>query len=461
MLALIPYNTMIVLLGTGLFGLCAGVVGTFAVLRKRSLAGDALAHAAFPGVCLAFMFMQERYLAGLLIGAFLSGLAGIFVISILGKTTRIKEDTAIGIVLSLFYGLGVVFLHMIQNQKTAGSKAGLKSFILGKTAGMSADDLYLITGASLLCLILVAVLFKEFKLISFDADFAFVQGWPSLLIDLLLMGMIALTVVVGLPAVGIVLVAASLIIPASAARFWTNDFPRMITLSAIFGLFSGAVGSLVSAQWNIPTGPAIILSGTILFLASMLFAPKKGVLAKRKRQGNIQQEHNAHNLLMRICETLEPGVPNEQIFFESMDTYNPRTSADLSSWRDPWERLESDHLIEVNWEDLKSDMMIWLEYAKQAGYDKLRNSNDKERWKEFWDNAPKTKQGPDVILTPKGYELGQKLVHADELMTLFQDRYPELVQDHASLNRLEFLEKLPENLKSELETLLESQKNSP
>ncbi|MCA9098024.1 MAG: metal ABC transporter permease, partial [Planctomycetaceae bacterium] len=269
----LSYNTFIVLVGTSLLGGTSGLIGSFAVLRKRSLTGDALSHAALPGLCLAFMVWGERNLFVMLLGAFLSGLLGIGIISGLRAWTRIKEDAAIGIVLSIFFGAGIVLSRIIQNHVTAGSKAGLDSYILGKTAGMLSYDVYLIAGLALGSLIVVLALSKEFQLISFDIPFAIVQGWPALFLDLVLMSLIAIVVVIGLPAVGVVMMAALLILPGASARFWTERLPTMIQISILIGFLTGVVGTITSATFSLmPAGPLIVLVGTTFFLISVLFA---------------------------------------------------------------------------------------------------------------------------------------------------------------------------------------------
>lgn len=284
------YNTLVVLAGTSLLGACAGLVGCFAVLRRRALTGDALAHAALPGLCLAFLLLEQRNLVAMLCGALVTGLLGIAVISALRHGTRIKEDAAIGIVLSVSYGAGIVLSRVIQNRSTAGSKAGLDTYILGKTAGMIVQDVYLIGGISLACLLLIALLYKEFQVVAFDPGFASAQGWPTFRLDLLLMGMIALTVVIGLPAVGLVMVAAVLIIPAAAARFWTDRLTGMLALSTSFGVVIGTAGTLASARYDLPAGPAIVLVGTGIFLLSLLLAPRRGLIGRMVEERRFRRE---------------------------------------------------------------------------------------------------------------------------------------------------------------------------
>ncbi len=276
----LPYNTLLVLVGVSLLGAGAGVVGVFGVLRRRALTGDALAHASLPGVCLAFLLLGDRNLAAMLLGALGTGVLGVVIITLLRRRTRVKEDAAIGTVLSVFFGLGLVLMKAVERRPSSG-KAGLHAYILGKTAGMTLEDVYLIGGLSLAALLTVVLLYKEFQLVAFDPAFAQVQGWPVTRLDLLLMLLIAVAVVVGLPAVGVLMIAALLIIPAAAARFWTERLGRLLVLAALFGVASGVVGALVSARVErLPAGPTIILTASGLFLASLLLGPRRGVLGR-------------------------------------------------------------------------------------------------------------------------------------------------------------------------------------
>lgn len=279
------YNTLVVLACTSLLGATSGLVGTFAILRRRALLGDALAHAALPGICVAFMVWGERSLPIMLLGALVCGVLGVLIVSFLAWATRIKEDAAIGAVLGVFFGAGIALSTWISKATPTGSRAGLDSYILGKTAGIIRQDVYLIAGVSLACLVVIALLYKEFKLATFDRDFSRVQGWPTLALDLLLMGLIAVIVVVGLPAVGVVLMAAMLILPAAAARFWTDKLGTMLALASGLGLFIGCSGTLASAQFSLtPAGPVIVLVGSAVFLVSMLLAPRRGTVARLVEQ---------------------------------------------------------------------------------------------------------------------------------------------------------------------------------
>jgi len=285
------YNTLVVLAGVSLLGASGGIIGAFAVLRKRALTGDALSHASLPGLCVAFLILQERNLTAMLLGALASGVAGIAIISALGRWTRVKDDASIGTVLSVFFGLGIVLLKIIQNLEGIGSRAGLNSYIFGKTAGMTRGDVYVILTASLVCLALIVVLYKEFQLVSFDSDFARSIGWPVYGIDLLLMSLVAAAVVIGLPNVGVVLISALLIMPGAAARFWTDQLRTMLLLAGVFGFAIGLVGTLLSATFNdLPAGPIIVLTGAVVFFVSLLFGFRRGAIARLIDHLRFQRE---------------------------------------------------------------------------------------------------------------------------------------------------------------------------
>lgn len=281
---LLRYNTLVVLAGTSLLGLVAGLVGTLAVLRRRALAGDALAHATLPGLCLAFLAVGQRHLPSLLLGAALTGLFGLACVSVLARGSRVKDDAALALVLGVFFGAGIVLSRWIQNRTTEGSKAGLDSFLLGKTSGMILADVLLIAAVSAFVLAVIAGLFKEFRLMLFDTPFARATGWPTGAMDLLLMLLIGLVVVAGLPSVGVVMITSLLVIPPAAARFWTDRFEIMACLAALFGMAACVSGVIISTIYeNLPAGALMTLCATAIFLVSALFSPR-GALARRNRK---------------------------------------------------------------------------------------------------------------------------------------------------------------------------------
>ncbi len=301
-LTLRDHTTRVVVIGTTLLGMAAGVIGTFAYLRKRAMLGDALSHATLPGIALAFLIIGEKQLGWLTVGAAVTGVVGVLAVMGLRRIPRVKEDAAIGIVLSVFFGVGMVLLSLIQELNT-GKEAGLGSFIYGKAAAMLTSDaqtIGVLAGVVVLCCVL---LFKEFRLVCFDQAYASAQGWPVALIDLLMMSLVVLTTVVGLQAVGLILVVALLIVPAAAARFWTDALLPMTLVAAAFGAISGWFGSTVSAFVSrMPTGAVIVLSAGVLFLISMIASPHRGVLATILRRWQLARRIADQHLLRAMAE---------------------------------------------------------------------------------------------------------------------------------------------------------------
>ncbi len=280
-------NTRTVLVGASLLGVSCGAVGAIAMFRKRALLGDAIAHASLPGVALAYMVVGERSLAVLLLGAVVMGLLASAFIAVVRAISRVKEDAAMAIVIGCFFGLGIVLTQIVQRQP-GGSKAGLDTFIFGKAASMVQRDAVTITVVAAVALGAVVLLAKEFKTLCFDAGYAASLGWHTLTLDLALVTLVCLCTVSGLPAVGVVLVVALLVIPPAAARFWSDRFGVVVALSGGIGLLASAAGTIASATLPVPsgtlsrgwpTGPLIALSAGACFLVSLLASPRRGLVA--------------------------------------------------------------------------------------------------------------------------------------------------------------------------------------
>lgn len=273
-------NLQWILLATIFLGLGSGVLGSFAYLRKQSLLGDVLSHAALPGICIAFMLTGTKSMPLFLLGAAVSGLIATFGIHLITRHTRIKEDTALALILSVFFGIGIVLLTQIQGS-AGGNQSGLDTFLFGQTASMVQKDVWMMAGMSIFLIIICTLLFKEFKLLSFDAGFARGLGFPVALLEQLLMFLIVVAVVVGIQAVGVVLMAAMLITPAVSARYWTHRLGIMVMLSGVIGALSGFLGTLVSTTANnLPSGPLTVLAATACFLVSIVLGPSRGMLVK-------------------------------------------------------------------------------------------------------------------------------------------------------------------------------------
>lgn len=317
-LLLREYNTRVVVIGTMLLGLGAGVIGTFLLLRKRALMGDALSHATLPGIALAFIVMTRfggsgKSLPGLLLGATIFGGIGVACVLLIRGATRLKEDTALGIVLSVFFGLGVSLLGVIQKMDT-GSAAGLESFIYGKTASMLASDAKLIAVAAGLTVVGCVVFYKEFSLLCFDESFARSQGWPRLLLDGAMMAMVVMITVIGLGAVGLILMIALLVIPPAAARFWSHRLGPTVLISGGIGAVSGWVGASVSAlAARLPAGAIIVLTAASAFVLSMIFGVRRGVLVRAVEQWRLRRSVERQHLLRAMYEAEESGAAAEGV----------------------------------------------------------------------------------------------------------------------------------------------------
>lgn len=304
------YNTRVVVLGTMLLGLASGVIGAFMLLRKRALVGDALSHAALPGIAMAFIVTTRlggdgKALPVLLVGATVSSLVGIACILLIRRFTRLKEDVALGVVLSVFFGLGVALLGVVQSMRQ-GNAAGLESFIYGKTASMLSGDAQIIAAAAAVVVVVCGLLFKEFGLICFDPDFAAAQGWPVMLLDVVMMGLVVAVTVIGLQAVGLILIVALLIIPPAAARFWTDYLPPMVAASALIGGASGLFGAGVSAVVpRLPAGAIIVTVAAVFFLLSLILGPKRGVLVRLTEHRRLERTIIRQHLLRAMYEHAE------------------------------------------------------------------------------------------------------------------------------------------------------------
>jgi manganese/zinc/iron transport system permease protein len=275
---LFDYTIRNVALGAAILGVVGGVLGSFAILRRQGLFGDALAHATLPGVCVAFMLSGAKAPVILLTGAALSAGFGALLILTIVNRTRIKQDAALGIVLSVFFGAGAVLITYIGGSGS-GNQSGLDRFIFGQAATIVRDDVITMGILASLALLIVVLLFKEFKLLSFDPAFAASLGLPVGRLNVLLTMLIVVAVIIGIQAVGVVLMAAMLIIPAASARQWTNRLGTMIMISGLFGALSGISGALISATGaNLPTGPLIVLCATALLVLSLFLGRSQGFL---------------------------------------------------------------------------------------------------------------------------------------------------------------------------------------
>lgn len=276
---LLNSNTQWVLFSTMILGIATGTVGCLSYWKRQSLMSDSLAHAALPGVVLAFLLFNEKNLLFLISGAAISALIGAILIQGIRSSTRIKEDAAMGMILSIFYGFGIMLLTI--SNRVAGNQSGLSHFILGQAASMIKTDVFTMLMLAAIVLLVVITAFKEWKIYLFDPSFAKGLGFSLTTMNILYLLLLVTTIVIGIQAVGVILIAALLIIPAVSARYWTHSFKVMIVISAVIGGVSGTMGTILSAigqGW--PTGPFIVLTAASLFMVSLLFGKEKGILVK-------------------------------------------------------------------------------------------------------------------------------------------------------------------------------------
>lgn len=341
------YNTRLVVLSTCLLGIASGLVGSFLLLRKRSLMGDALSHATLPGIGIAFAVMVSlggsgKSLPGLLFGATISGILGVLLMLAINRTTRLKDDVSMGLVLSVFFGIGVAVLGMVQAMPQA-SAAGLEYFIYGKTASMVRADFYFIASTAVLASAVCILLKKELTLLCFDDEFAGSLGRPVLLLDLILLALVTAVTVIGLQAVGLILIIAFLITPPAAARFWTERLSVMVTLSAIIGGMSGWLGASISALLpRLPAGAVIVLVAAALFVLSMIFAPARGVLPRFLRHEQLRRKVGRQHLLRAVYEILEGR--SRQAGVAGLVANTPFTREELAAKR-TWSQAEVDGIL--------------------------------------------------------------------------------------------------------------------
>ncbi|WRS27962.1 iron chelate uptake ABC transporter family permease subunit [Oscillospiraceae bacterium MB08-C2-2] len=295
------YTFQTVALGSALLGIISGVLGSFAVLRRQSLLGDGVSHSALPGVVMAFILLGSKNTEVLLLGALLSGLASTLLILGITRYSRIKFDSALALVMSVFFGLGLVLLTYVQKLPNS-NQAGLKRFIFGQASTLLQRDVLLMAGCGAILLLLVALFWKELSLFTFDSEFAQSLGFSPKWLNLLLSFMIVVSIILGLQTVGVILMSAMLIAPAVAARQWTDRLWVMVILAALFGAVAGVAGTAASSLTpKLPTGPAIVVFVSLFVLIGVLFAPGRGILHRIWRRWRNRQ------LLLK--EGGKPDVP--------------------------------------------------------------------------------------------------------------------------------------------------------
>jgi manganese/zinc/iron transport system permease protein len=414
-LTLRDYNTRVVVLGTTMLGIAAGVIGTFAYLRRRALMGDALSHATLPGIALVFILTGTKQFGALIFGAAVTGVLGVLAVIAIRRFSRLKEDAAIGIVLSVFFGIGMVLLTVIQKMST-GQEAGLQTFIYGKAAAMIRQDAQLIGWAALAVVVACVLLFKEFRAVCFDPGYARALGFPVVVLDMLMMSLVVLTTVIGLQAVGLILIVAMLIIPAAAARFWTDGLKRMVILAGLFGAVGAWLGATISALLpRMPTGAVIVVTSGALFLVSLFIAPRRGLLANLIRQRGLRRKVGYQHLLRALAECEEQlGEEGAPSFMEVLAKRS------------------------------------WTAFGLRKVVRRAFRAGDVA--KDHW---------PRLVLTPAGREQARRILRNHRLWEMFLIKYADIAPSHVDRDADEVEHVLSDRIIRELDEALAQQARIP
>lgn len=398
-----------VVVGAILLTASSAVVGTFTFLKKKALVGDAVAHSVLPGICLAFILSGTKNPIWMIIGAFLTGWISLMIIDHITTKSKIKEDTAIALILSVFFGIGILMLTNIQHSGNA-AQTGLDSFLFGKAAALVGKDLIVFGIVAIVLIVTVGLFFKELKLIAFDSNYAKALGLPVKALDLLLTSLTVLAVVTGIQAVGVVLMAAMLITPAAAARFWTNDVFKMTLIAAIMGGISGVSGAYVSyVAPAMPTGPWIVIIISAIAIISFFIAPKRGIFARNIQQRKLQRLIMDENLLKELYHLGE----------KDQDPYRGRTV---------------DEIIEERFFPKKT-LKTALRRLRRQGFLEMKNG--------YWS------------YTEAGKIKGQRVVKLHRLWELYLSKYMKIAPDHVHEDAETVEHIITPELEAQLEKMLE------
>jgi manganese/zinc/iron transport system permease protein len=295
-------NVIYVVLGMLFINTASAVIGTFALLRKRALIGDAIAHSLLPGICFGFLLSGEKNIALLMAGAFLTGWLSTFAVDIIVSRSKVKQDAAIGIVLSTFFAVGIVLLTYIQNE-ASGQQAGLETFLFGQAASITKSEVLTLAMVCILILIMVLLFYRHFVMVSFDEDHASSIGLPVRFIEFLITSLTVLAIAAGIQALGVILMSALIITPAAIGRMWSHDLKTVITLAVIFSVISGFGGAYVSySASGMPTGPWVVLILSVLVAFSVLFSKRKGIIVRFRSARSIRNKIHDENILKAIFQ---------------------------------------------------------------------------------------------------------------------------------------------------------------
>lgn len=285
----IHYTIGVVLCGAAIMGFTSGVLGAFAFLRQQSLLGDAIAHASLPGLAAMFLLTHTKSPSILMIGGACAGMLGVMFMHVLMHRTRLKKDAILGIILSVFFGVGLVLLTMAQKYPISNQSI-LNKFLFGSASTLLAHDVLVMGCMAAFVLACVVLWWKEFLFITFDRASAQALGYAVHRYELFLSFLLVITIVIGLQTVGVVLMSSMLIAPAAAARQWVAHVYSMVLVSGCLGAYHAVGGVIISSGIpHVPTGPSIVIVASGVVIISLLCAPHRGLLYRlwSKRRGAL------------------------------------------------------------------------------------------------------------------------------------------------------------------------------
>lgn len=311
-------NLLLVIAGTVLIGVTAGVVGSFTLLQRKALIGDGIAHAILPGVILAYIITGDKDPWILFAGSVVAGWISLWCMDLITRKTPLTADTAVGVILSVFFGAGVMLLGIVQAQET-GNQSGLDTFLFGQAASLLPEDVMFLSFVCIFVLLTVRFAYKELRVRSFDPQYAQSLGYDRPAIRYIETALLVVVLTTGLQAVGVILMAAILIIPAATARYWTDRLSTMLIISGAFGASAALIGSIISYMApRMPTGPWMVVAASTLLFFSMIFAPNYGAMSRyyrhRAQSRRIDEDHLVKTIwMMHESNTEKPGFTLAQM----------------------------------------------------------------------------------------------------------------------------------------------------
>ena len=420
-------SIQIIALGAILIGINCGLMGGYVVSRRLSMFGDTLSHAVLPGIAVGFMISQSKNEAALMLGATLSGFLGVSIIALLKRHTKMKEDSAMGLVLSGFYALGICLITYLQKSPNGGM-SGLESYLFGSLVGLSTGDLLPLCICLSLIIVCFVLLNKELLLSGFDPSFARSVGLPVDILQYCIWLLLAFCIVSSLQVIGVVLVSALLIIPAATAGLLTYKMSRLLVYSGIIGAFSGITGCFLSFMGErLPAGPVIVLCSTLLFLTVLFFSPTRGILPSWLRTRKRGQRIRCENTLKACYQVLEECSFSKQSFSQTSLARRRRKSA-----------AETEREIEA---------LIRQGYA-------TRQEISFEQKKEL----PSENM---ISLTPSGWEIATRIIRNHRLWELYLTKEASYATDHVHDDAEKIEHIIGEKTVRQLERILDNPRCDP